>query len=618
MRFKSGLWKMAVFCLLAASLLGGCAGTDSGSSGSRAGETAESAGGAAQSAAEQAVTEGAAEGGAAAAAREEDGNGEHLRDVGLLYEGQDPSQVVTMYLTVSSGNEADNTNHTWEEVNTYSAYDYDEWGVDRYKVNALLQVGDENGPLEGELGYGQEVPNATVQIRGQTSSRYSQKNYKIKLRDEKGLWRGQQTIALNKHQQDGLRFRNKLGFDLMAQIPQIMSLRTQFVHLYVKDLTGENPESAKFEDYGLYTQVEQPNKKFLRAHGLDRNGYLYKINEMEFYRYEDVIVPVTDPAYDEAAFSRLLECKGRADHTRLIDMLEAVNDDTVSGQDLLDTYFDSENIAYWMAFMILTGNADTENRNFYLYSPLNGSRWYILPWDNDAALMRTENALRDYTDAESWQQGISNYWGNMLFRKLLMSAAFREELERAMQDLMAGALSEENMAAMVSERAKVAEPYVYRQPDIGYAPLTREDYETTAAALAGEIRQNYDAYRLTLEQPMPFFVGVPEPEGDHLQLYWDVSYDFDAEDVRYDVTLARDYLFEDVVFSQEGVRMNETECPLPEPGQYFLRVRAKNESGCSQDSFDYYVTAENGKAYGALCFYVNDDGTVMLDDAAQE
>ena len=97
-------------------------------------------------------------------------NSLHLRDVGSLYSAE-PEDVVTMYLTVREGNASDGTNHTWQEVNTYSAYYYDELGIDRYKVAALLQVGDENGPVEGLLGYGQTIPNATVQIRGQTSSR---------------------------------------------------------------------------------------------------------------------------------------------------------------------------------------------------------------------------------------------------------------------------------------------------------------------------------------------------------------------------------------------------------------------------------------------------------------
>ena len=57
---------------------------------------------------------------------------------------------------------------------------------------------------------------------------------------------------------EGMRFRNKLTYDLMKKIPQMLSLRTQFVHLYVKDNTDGTSDS--FADYGLYTQVEQLNK----------------------------------------------------------------------------------------------------------------------------------------------------------------------------------------------------------------------------------------------------------------------------------------------------------------------------------------------------------------------
>ena len=64
-----------------------------------------------------------------------------------------------------------------------------------------------------------------------------------------GEWRGQRTIALNKHVSDVFRFRNKLAYDLMKDIPQMMSARTQFVHLYVKDTT----EGRKWHVYRLRT-----------------------------------------------------------------------------------------------------------------------------------------------------------------------------------------------------------------------------------------------------------------------------------------------------------------------------------------------------------------------------
>ena len=95
----------------------------------------------------------------------------HLRDNDSLYLDHDRTSVVTMYLTIGPGNSEEGTDHTWQEINSLSAYYYTEHGIPRYKVNALLQVGDENGPLAGEVGYGQKVPNATVQISGQISSR---------------------------------------------------------------------------------------------------------------------------------------------------------------------------------------------------------------------------------------------------------------------------------------------------------------------------------------------------------------------------------------------------------------------------------------------------------------
>lgn len=534
----------------------------------------------------------------------------HLRDNDSLYLDHDRTSVVTMFLTIGPGNSEEGTDHTWQEVNSLSAYYYEEHGIPRYQVSALLQVGDENGPLAGEVGYGEVVPNATVQIRGQTSSRGRQKNYKIELKDSKGLWNDQRTINLNKHVTEGLRFRNKLMYDLMSEIPQIMSLRTQFVHLYVKDAAAGETE---FSDYGLYTQVEQLNRRGMRAHNLDRNGHLYKINHFEFYRYEDVIKTTDDPGYDEAAFDYLLETKGNADHTKLIGLLEAVNSYSVTTQELFDTYIDKENVAYWMALMILTGNIDTSSRNMYLYSPLNSSKWYIIPWDNDVALIGYENKLINYVDGGSWQEGISNYWSNMLFRRCLTDEGFRETLDRAVQDLMENYLTEEWFESAVADYTSVTKSYLYQMPDILNAPLTSSQYDLVAAKLYDQIAGNYQKYLESLQKPMPFFVGVPKPTETGLRVNWDASYTLDAQSVRYSVTLAKDYSFKQVLAEERDLFLPETELKVSlKPGQYFLRVQATNEAGKTQGCFDYYVT-DSGKAYDTYSFYVLEDGTCVPD-----
>ena len=534
----------------------------------------------------------------------------HLRDKDSLYENDDETSVVTMYLTVSQGNSSEGTDHTWKEINSYSAYDYDKMGVDRYQTAALLQVGDESGPQSGEVGYGENVPNATVQIRGQTSSRNSQKNYKIELKKNKGTWRGQRTINLNKHMGEGMRFRNKLAYDLMKKIPQMLSLRTQFVHLYVKDNTDGTSDS--FADYGLYTQVEQLNKTGMKAHGLDSNGQLYKINSFEFYRYEDVIKKEDDADYDQKKFEEYLEIKGNSDHSKLIEMLDTVNDYSIPIDEILNQYFDTENITYWMAYQILTGNVDTQNRNTYIYSPLNSDTWYFISWDNDGSFMRTEYQIRQFADQGSWESGISNYWGNVLFQRCLKSQTFRDKLNDAILDLKENYLTEDRLTTMIESYKSVVKPYAYSMPDQMNEPLTEEQYEQVAAAIPGEVEKNYQLYLESLEKPMPFYIGVPVIENNKLKLVWDVSYDFDAEDITYTVEVARDYLFQDVIYRSENQPLPEMAMDVPEAGQYFVRVRAGNKSGYTQDAFDYYVT-DSGKNYGMKCFYVTEDNQIEED-----
>ena len=536
----------------------------------------------------------------------------HFEDNDLLYANDDDTSVITMYLTVSKGTASENTNHTWEEINTYSVYDYNEMGVERYAVNGLLQVGDENGPLEGELGYGRYIPNATVTIRGQTSSRYSQKNYKIKLMDGVGEWNEQRTINLNKHQSDGLRFRNKLAYDLLEELPGMMALQTQFVHLYVKDETeGAN---AKFEDYGLYTQVEQPNKRFLERHGLDKNGHLYKINFFEFYRYADVIMLKSDANYDVKAFEERIEIKGDDNHSKLISMLEDVNDESQSIDDVLERWFDVDNFASWMAFHILIGNIDTQSRNTLLYSPLNENKWYFISWDNDGSLDRTETYVKSGRSEIGWEYGICNYWGNVLFRRAFKSENFRTLLNEKVEEFYA-LLTEEKLQGMIESYAEVVKPFVYGEVDKYYARVTESDYDYVCQQIPEEIAQNYQLYKESYEVPMPFFIGVPEAKEDAIEFTWDSSYDFEQENIFYSFELADNLEFQNPLATEKGIFVpGYTYEGSLEPGQYFVRVKSVNESGKEQYAFDYYVTQQSEKKYGIMCFYVMLDGSIGVQE----
>ncbi len=534
-----------------------------------------------------------------------------LMDNPTLYEDRDLSAVRTMYLTVTTGNASEGTNHTWAEVNAYDANYYDARGIERYMVDGLLQEGDEQGPLEGMYGYGVYTPNCTVTIRGQTSTELDQKNYKIRINKSSPKYDDQRVINLNKHMMDGLRFRNKLMFDLLVGVPDLMSFRTEFVHLYVNDLTDGSDEG--FADYGLYTQVEQPNDSYLKHHGLDENGQLYKLNELfEFFRYEDDIKLKSDAEYDLKAFEYRLDIKGNDDHSKLIAMLDELNDETIPIHTVIEKWFDADNIAMFLAFNILTGNEDTQSRNTLLYSAKNENTWYVFNWDCDTAFRDGETSIvkDDYPRALGWENGVSNYWGTVLYQRFIRDNEYRRLLDDKIRLLKEEYLTRERIEGLSKQYAKVVKPYLYSLSDVEHARLSYAEYDYVVTHLYDEVENNYAMYQESLLRPQPFYLGDPEQKENGTWFVWDAAYDFDADLITYQFELSDDLEFQNILASAETFRPEYFLDHTLSPGSYYFRVKALDDKGYGQYAFDYVVDEESHKNFGMIHFYVMTNGKI--------
>jgi spore coat protein H len=529
-----------------------------------------------------------------------------------LYQNDDPGSVVTMYVTVRKGNSSDNTNFTWNQINDFTKYFYTSnqmATVTSEAADAILQVGDENGPLPGEVGYGDILPNATIQLRGNVMALVDQGSYKISLLKSAGRWRGMSTIDLNKHPNDDTRVRNKLSFDLLKLIPDMTSARTQFVHLYVKDQTTE-PWGTTFVDYGLFTQVEQSNTRFLRDRMFDRNGELYKANAFEFQRYPDQIRLVTDPLYNENAFFSLLENKGNVDNTKLIQMLDDVNNNNIPIEKTFTKYFDPDNYFTWLAYNILVGNTTTENQNFYMYSPSNGNKWYLLPWDYDAAFPLQDRPDLARSKYAPWEKGVSNYWKSVLPNRLLRLPQYRQVLDDKV-NLVKGILTPERIKGMLDVYKKTIDPYVTRMPDVEFIQRTLKLRDLEFELLPGDIQTNYNAYLESLKKPMPFYMGAVKVENGKLDFTWDSSYDFGSQDITYDFAVSDDWEFKNILTESKLNNVTEFQLDMLKPGTYFWRVTAKNASNETQVPFNYYEDVNSIDHYGMKYLYITPDGQVL-------
>lgn len=528
-----------------------------------------------------------------------------VEDKESLYE-DDSNEVITMYLTIGMGNEEDGTNHTWEEMNSYSLSYYEENDLEPYKCDAVLQVGDEAGPVEGAFGYEDRNPNATVRLRGTGSSQQQQKSYRIDIKSGSGKWEDQKVIALNKHQADPVRFKNKLSYALMQQVEDMFSCRTTFVHLYVKDKSeGEN---GLFVDYGLYTQVEQINGTYLKNRGLDNDGQLYQVGNFDWQRHEDSLMLSTDAKFDRKRFEQYLEIKGDEDHQKLLNMLDAVNDESQPIENVVDHYFDKGNLFHWMAFHMLLGNKEVMNGNYYLYSPRGLDRWYFLSWDNDSVLSETYEKMRDTSYSRSWQEGFFTYTQAVLFQRIFQSETLRNEFDQVVRELYQGVLSKENLQAQAEEYREVVKAYLYQLPDRNFARVTEENYDILVNEMAEEVEENFEAYQESLNGPWPFHILTPSVEAKKTVLSWEPSYLYQEGQVSYTVELAADYSFQDCIVNTTTTDTSLTIDELP-AGQYFIRVHSSNGT-MDQDAYEYYQTEAGTTVYSTLCFYVQTDGTI--------
>lgn len=509
-----------------------------------------------------------------------------LREDKSVYAEDDPDSVVYFYVTVRYGSEARGTNHTFNEVNNAVRF-ADSTHVDtQVYADALVQVGDENGPVPGMLGYGETDSNATIRIRGNSSTLMPQKSYKLSLNDEAGLWRGQSNIALNKHAFDATRLRNKLYFDLAQNLSDVPSARTQFVRLFIRD---ETSGATQFEDYGLFTQVEVPTKKYLANHGLDRAGYLYKVISFN-YEPNDLIKNFDDPDFDLTAMDTVISCRGREDNTRLLEMIEAVNDTARDINEVIDAYFDRNNYMQWLAFNILMGNRDTTMQNYYLYSPLNGSKFYFIPWDGDASLMRYESSIEDGQPVADWEWGIANYWGVMLHKRFLRDAGNRADLE-AVVDQMHTWLNKETVDALAARYYETVSQYIYNMPDYLNLQHTRAEVEDILSRLGDEVEENCRDFKESLTDAMPFWMYEAEETGEDVVLSWEPAYDFEGRAMTYSVEISRYPDMRQPLFSQSG--LTTTRLTLPEntlgDGEFYWRVRAIRGDGAVAEAMNEVV-----------------------------
>lgn len=517
-----------------------------------------------------------------------------------IYENDDPLQVHVVYLTVFQTPPGSLQRFTFRDINN----DEDYLDLNDPELPVLFQEGDLKGPRVGDYGYGLTDANATIEIRGRSTRLADQKSYRVNLNNRLGRWLGFDKINLNKHPYDITRFRNKLAFDIMKEIDHLPSLRTKFMHVFIKDLS-QGDLDAEFVDYGLFTHVESIDDDYLESHGLDEDGQVYKAENF-FFQMDEDIRAVTDEKYNEDDFEKILGIENGGDHIELIDMLKDVNSYFVNIDTVMTEHFQIDNYLTWLAVNILLDNRDTNTQNFMLYRPKNLEHFYFLPWDYDGAF-DYYNQVKDFESnyIPPWRLGLANYWSTNLHSRYFREVDNIEKLNRRVDELYYQ-LSEMDLPSMIDQYESVVFPYISREPDVNHLRASLEQHVEEAERLKTILDENLKRYYDSLEKPMPIFLGDATSLGEYSLFSWDRSFDIQGDALKYHFELSTTSTF-DTVFYEEVLNFNEISVRSLKPGVYYWRVTVIDAKGHKQVAMDEIVDDTGAVRYGIKKFVIKEN-----------
>lgn len=287
-----------------------------------------------------------------------------------IYKKDKPEELTKVYLKVFETEDEDGHIYNFNDFDLVTKWDTEFTPI----LNANIQFYSKDiQPKDNQPNY----PNSIIKVRGDKGA--GLKSYRVKLMDGIKGFQGQSVFNFNKSLNDPSRIANKIAHDLIKDLDNICGFRTNFLEVYIKDGSA-NEGQSEFISYGLYTHIEQPNKSYLKSRGLDVKGSLYKAEDF-YFQPTDLLRNTDDLQYDKQAFETVLGIREGKDHSKLLQMLKDINDESKDFDKVFNTYFDEDNYLTWLSVNIILGNYDAMSKGFLLYNSTSTSVWYLLPWE---------------------------------------------------------------------------------------------------------------------------------------------------------------------------------------------------------------------------------------------
>lgn len=315
----------------------------------------------------------------------------------------------------------------------------------------------------------------SVGVRYKGNSSYSlsgnsvKKPFKIKFGEYKDqTYYGAKTLNFSNGIGDPSFLREKISYDVLAHY--FPTPRANFATISVNDTA-----------IGLYTQVEQADKVFLKRFYPNAKGTLFKAG--------DDGAPLAWMGADSSVYDSLYELKTNEnlnDYSGLMAFIKAMGPDSARFCAEHRTWIDPDNVTKLLAFNMVFSNFDSytgSGRNYYLYQVADsagaiGSRLEFIPWDVNLSFGAYTNSWNVLTQDLLVQSNAAN---RPLVRRVVGCDSLRWAYLYWVRAIIQGYGSLDSIQSEIDRLAPVIRPYVTADANKFY----------TAAAFETNLVSNY-------------------------------------------------------------------------------------------------------------------------------
>lgn len=325
---------------------------------------------------------------------------------------------------------------------------------------------DRDFGVPAQFTYQGRTWDVELRYRGRSTRTEPKKPYSVRFPKEDRFLGGVKRLELLAAYKDAGYLTEKLWYDVAASVGLTVP-RTHYVHL---SLNGQYQ--------GIYTEIEDLEKAFLRAHALDDDSDIYRCGMQDC----ELRPPPREP-YMEAWDKRTNE---DAPWDGLWSFIDGINRTPphafrafAEKEVALDDYLT------WMVLdTFISNDYQVDSRSFLVYEPTQ-HKWIYVPWDLNNALSlysrkhevrqgvtdRASRPLFGFTaydpnvyDLAEWRRS----WGeldmkpawNTLTTRILDDEVLRARYVARLRTLLDTWLTEENLAQRINATHQLLRPFV--------------------------------------------------------------------------------------------------------------------------------------------------------------